>query len=229
MLWLVLLVSLPLLLLAPGWWVQRVMRRYAEPADRYPLSGARLARELLDACHLHDVRVEATEQGDHYDPQARTVRLTPPHHDGRSLAAVTIAAHEVGHALQHAEGYRPLRWRGQLVGFASRAQRAAPLLLMAAPLLLMVTRVPGVALVAALLAVAAMALGTLVHLVTLPTEFDASFGRALPLLRQGGVLRDGDEPHARRLLTAAALTYVAAAAMSLLNLGRWLPLLRRAI
>ncbi len=92
---------------------------------------------------------------------------------------------------------------------------------------MLIARVPQASLGILLLAVASMALGTLVHLVTLPVELDASYGKALPILEQGNYLQDGDLPHARRILKAAALTYVAGSLASLLNLGRWIAVLRR--
>src|SRR5690606_29338165 len=98
------LVLLTLLLLAlvvgPSMWVKSVMSRYRTPRDRYPKTGGQLARELLDAAGLQHVRTETTESGDHYDPIGKVLRLTPSNFDERSLTAVTIAAHEVGHALQ---------------------------------------------------------------------------------------------------------------------------------
>ena len=102
--WLIALVLLFAILLGPGLWVRHVLRRYAEPADRYAASGtgAEFARHLLDRLQLRDVKVETTPQGDHYDPLARAVRLSAANHDGASLTAVTVAAHEVGHAIQHA-------------------------------------------------------------------------------------------------------------------------------
>lgn len=227
MIWILLLLALLALLFLPALWVRRVMARYAEPADRYPVSGAQLARRLLDTLGLSSVRVERTETGDHYDPEDKAVRLSEANYGSRSLTAITVAAHEVGHALQDHKGFVPLRLRGSLVRLAMGAQRAAPVLLMAAPVLVLATRSPVLGLVAAVAAFGSMLLMTAVHLVTLPAEIDASFGRAMPLLHRENVLIPGDEPHARRLLTAAALTYVSAALMSLLSLARWLPLLRR--
>jgi uncharacterized protein len=223
----VLLLLLLGLMLWPAWWVRRVIARYSQPPDRYPHTGAEIARRLLSRLGLRDVGVELTDAGDHYDPITRTVRLSEAHFHGRSLAAVTIAAHEVGHAVQDFMAYPPLRWRGRLVHAANAAQRAAPTLLLLAPVLVLLTRSPLPGLLALVLALGSMLLMVVVHLVTLPTEFDASFGRALPLLHREAVLIPGDERHARRLLKAAALTYVSAAALSLLSLARWLPLLRR--
>lgn len=215
-------------LFGPAWWVKRVLEKYSSPADRYASSGtgASLARHLLDLHELADVKVETTQLGDHYDPVARSVRLAPAHHDGSSLTAVVVAAHEVGHALQHARGERLFATRYRLARLAAGAQRAAGLMLVAAPLLALVTRMPQTGGLMLVLAVASAALGTLVHFATLPVELDASFGKALPLLAAGR-LHTPDLPHARRILRAAAFTYVAGSLASLLNLARWLTVLRR--
>lgn len=215
------------LVFGPGLWVRRVMTRYAQPADRYDGSGAELARHLLDLHDLQTVSVEKTEQGDHYDPQEKAVRLSSGNYDGRSLTAITIAAHEVGHALQDASGYGPLRYRGRLVAATRHLERLGAVLLLAAPFLAAVSRAPGLGILFFLGGLLTLGTGTLVHLITLPTEFDASFGRALPLLERERILKAPDHPHARRLLTAAACTYVAASLMSLLNIGRWIAILRR--
>jgi Zn-dependent membrane protease YugP len=203
------------------------MNRYSEPADRYPGTGGELARHLLDGFGLEHVRVEQTEAGDHYDPRDRTVRLTPEKYGGRSLTAVTVAAHEVGHALQDHDEYAPLRLRTRLVGATRHLERIGAAVLMASPFVGLLTRAPAAGALTFMGGLLTLGSASLVHLVTLPTEIDASFSRALPILERGGYLKDGDEPHARRLLTAAALTYVAASLMSLLNIARWWALVRR--
>ena len=106
---LILILALLALTIGPGLWVQAVIRRYREPANRYPRTGGQTARRLLDTLGLRHVITEVTEHGDHYDPLAKAVRLTADNFNGRSLTAVTIAAHEVGHALQDARGFGPLR------------------------------------------------------------------------------------------------------------------------
>lgn len=216
-----------LLVFGPGLWVQRVLARYSEPAERYPGTGGELARYLLDDLGLKHVTTEVTDRGDHYDPDAKAVRLSPDKFDGRSLTAITVAAHEVGHAHQDATGYAPLRWRTRLVKLAAPGQRLGAGILMLAPVVTLITRAPVAGLLMLLGGFLVMGLNTVIHAVTLPMELDASFGRALPMLREGGFLRDGDEPHARRLLKAAALTYVSASLMSLLNVARWWAILRR--
>jgi Zn-dependent membrane protease YugP len=214
-------------ILGPGLWVKRVMARYHNPPDRYAVSGGEAARKLLDSLGLEQVKTEVTEAGDHYDPTEKAVRLSAQNFDGRSLTAITIAAHEVGHALQDAEGYAPLKWRSRLVQWVGPVEKIGAGLMMATPLILGLTRLPMAG--ALMVTGGLMTLGTavVIHMLTLPTEFDASFGRALPLLKKQEVLHPTDERHARRLLKAAAMTYVSASLMSLLNIARWWAILRR--
>jgi Zn-dependent membrane protease YugP len=229
MIWIILVLLLLACITLPGIWVKRVLRQYSEPADRYrdQGSGAELARHLLDRFELSKVKVEETDAGDHYDPQAKAVRLSSGNYSGYSLTAITVATHEVGHAIQDARNEVLFNMRQRLVHAAIKGERVGSILLIAAPIIMLVTRVPQAGLLAVLIAIGSMALGTLVHLMTLPVEFDASFSKALPLLEEGGYLHEGDQPHARRILKAAALTYVAGSLASLLNLGRWLMVLRR--
>jgi Zn-dependent membrane protease YugP len=203
------------------------MERYSRPADRYPDTGAETARKLLDSFELQQVGVELSESGDHYDPENKMVRLMAQNLDGRSLTAVTIAAHEVGHALQDAQGFAPLKLRTRLVKWVSPVEKIGAALLMATPLIIGLTRLPAAGLLMFLGGLLTLGSATVIHMLTLPTEFDASFGRALPMLAEQEILRSVDEPHARKLLRAAALTYVSASLMSLLNIARWWAILRR--
>jgi Zn-dependent membrane protease YugP len=216
-----------IVIFGPGLWVRRVLDRYSVPADRYSGTGGNLARHLLDRHGLHDVQVEATDQGDHYDPEAKVVRLTEDKFAGRSLTAITVAAHEVGHALQDHEGYAPLRLRTRLVKATRGVEKIGAGVLVIAPFLGIVTRAPGLSLITFAAGLLTLGTAAVVHFVTLPTEFNASFARALPILDEHRILKPVDRPHARRLLTAAALTYVSASLMSLLNIARWLAILRR--
>jgi Zn-dependent membrane protease YugP len=225
--WLLLALIILAFIFGPGLWVQRIMARYSAPDDRYEGTGGELARHLLDRLGLEQVKVEETEQGDHYDPREKAVRLTSDKLNGRSLTAITVAAHEVGHAIQDADGYAPLRMRTQLAGVTRHMERAGAAVLLAAPFLGLLMRAPSVTALMFLGGLMSLGTSTLVHLITLPMEMDASFSRALPMLEKGEILISGDGPHARRLLKAAALTYVAASLMSLLNIARWLALLRR--
>lgn len=225
---LLLILLLLALIFGPGLWVQRVMARYSEPGDRYPGSGGQFARHLLNRLGLEDVRVEPAQQGgDHYDPEARVVRLTPDKFNSASLTAITVAAHEVGHAIQHRDNFPAFAWRSRMVRLARSGERVGAFILMGMPIVVALTRIPQAGLLFLLGGVASIGLGTLVHLITLPVELDASFNRALPILEKGEYLKPEDRGGARKLLKAAALTYVATSLMSLLNVWRWLRLLRR--
>ena len=224
---LILVILLLLLIIGPGIWVKRVMERYHRPPDRYGRSGGETARKLLDSLGLEQVGAEITESGDHYDPTDKVVRLTEQNYHGKSLTAVTIAAHEVGHALQDAEGFAPLKWRTHLVKWVSPIEKVGAILMMATPLIIGITRLPVAGLLMFLGGLLTLGSAVAVHVLTLPTEMDASFGRAMPLLKKQEVLYPADERHARRLLKAAAMTYVSASLMSLLNIARWWAILRR--
>lgn len=223
----IVLIFVLVVVFGPGLWVKRVLARYSKPADRYSGTGAQLARHLLDENGLTAVKVEPTEHGDHYDPEARAVRLTPDKFEGRSLTAITVAAHEVGHALQDHGNFGPLRWRTRLVKATRGIERIGAAVLIVSPFLGLVTRIPALGLLTFAAGLVTLGTSAVVHFVTLPTEFDASFTRALPMLDRHRILKEVDRPHARRLLTAAALTYVSASLMSLLNIARWIAILRR--
>ena len=214
------------IIVLPQYWVRQTIRRHGGQRPDLPGTGGELARHLLDHFELRDVAVEKSDTGDHYDPDKKAVRLVESHFDGRSLSAAAIAAHEVGHALQDAAGERLLSIRQRLARFATYTDRAAGLFFIAAPFLAILARTP--AAFAALLGLGIILLGVrvLVTLVTLPVEFDAGFRKALPILEEGRYLAEGDLPAARSVLRAAALTYVASALVTLIDLARWIRLLR---
>jgi hypothetical protein len=212
----------------PQWWASRTLRRYNDELAHLPGTGGELARHLLDRFQLQDVALELTGKGDHYDPQSRVVRLEEAHMQGRSLTAVAVAAHEVGHAIQHASGYRPLAMRSRLVDATQWLQRAGALLMMLFPVAVLLTRAPVAGLLVAVAGLCMLGFPVLVHLVTLPVEWDASFQRALPILRDGNYVAGYELKAVERILFACALTYVAASLASLLNVARWWMILRGA-
>ena len=216
------------LILGPQWWAQYTFRRYAGVLPRIPGTGGELARHLLDRFEMSGVAVEKTEKGDHYDPEARVVRLSPDNHDHNSLTAVAVAAHEVGHAIQHQRNESKLALRTRLVKLAQTTQQIGAGAMFLLPVAMLITRAPSAGLLMGAIGLGSMASATLVHLVTLPVEIDASFGKALPILRAGNYIQTEDEVAVRRVLRAAAFTYVAGSLASLLNLARWLAFLRRA-
>jgi Zn-dependent membrane protease YugP len=218
-----------LLVFGPQWWAQYTFRRHADVLPRIPGTGGELARHLLDQFGMTDIPVEKVEKGgDHYDPEVRAVRLSPDNYDHNSLTAVAVAAHEVGHAIQHQRNESKFALRHRLVKVAQTTQQFGAGAMFLLPVALAITRAPSAGLIMAAIGLGSMASATLVHLVTLPVEIDASFGKALPILMAGHYIQPGDEAAVRRVLRAAAFTYVASSLASLLNLARWLAFLRRA-
>jgi Zn-dependent membrane protease YugP len=211
----------------PQIWLTRTLRKYHQPADKFPGTGGQFAVHLLKQLNIDDVSVEATPAGDHYDPRQKMVRLGEDNFNNKSLTAIVVAAHEVGHAIQHKSRYRLFRLRQALAVLAIVAEKTGIIIFMIMPVLTLVSRAPIVAIMATAAAVILMSIGVLVHLITLPVELDASFKRALPLLEAGEYLDTEDYPAARKILRAAAFTYLAGALSSLLNLSRWIAILRR--
>jgi Zn-dependent membrane protease YugP len=208
--WLVL--ALPGMLL--GLWASsRVRSAYARASQipsRRGRTGADVAREILDLERIGDVVVEPTGGflSDHYHPVERTLRLSEDNYHGDSLAAVGISAHEVGHAIQHARGYLPLMLRSALVPLCQVGGMVAQLAMLGGLLLMMMSPVLGRTLL--LWAVLGYGAVFLFTLVTVPVELNAS-SRALRVITEAGLVDDDELPEVRRVLGAAALTYVAAA------------------
>ena len=225
---LILVIAACTLLLAflPQMWVRRVIARHSAERSDFPGSGGEFARHLLDRMGLVAVKVEESGAGDHYDPETKTIRLLPAHMRARSLSAVVIAAHEVGHAMQDATGYPPLQARTRLARQAQKLETIGAVVMLAAPILMVLAKSPYVLALQVFVGVVILAMSVLIHASTLPTEYDASFRRALPILKAGEYIPAKDMPAAREILRAAALTYVAAAAMSLFDIMRWLRVLR---
>lgn len=217
-----LIALLSLLSWAPSLWVRSRMRRHGDERVDLPGTGAELAEHLVRRFGLEGVTVERTDAlTDHYDPVSRTVRLGPDNHDGRSLTAVAVAAHEVGHAIQYARDEPVTRLRTRWSPIAAGATRAGVVVLALLPVAGLLTRSPGAIAAVVALSVGLQLLGALAHAIVLPMEWDASFAKALPLLVEGEYLDETDLPAVREVLRAAALTYVARALSDLVNLGRW--------
>jgi Zn-dependent membrane protease YugP len=224
MIWILVFILLLALFLLPQWWVGRVLKRHGEERDDFPGSGGELAQHLIKTEGLEGVQVESTDSGDHYDPMDKMVRLTPDKLEGRSLTAIVVAAHEVGHAIQDHHKETTFNARIKAAKFANIAQRITPIAFWLSPVIALIN--PGASRVTLGIAVLSILASTLVHLITLPVEWDASFGKALPILEKGGYLNDQDMKGARQILLAAALTYVAGSLASLLNVWRWLRYLK---
>ncbi len=221
-----LLLLIAAVVFGPQMWAKRVLARHSGPRDDLAGTGGELARHLIEGLELPGVTVEATDGGDHYDPLAKTVRLNRAHWSAKSLTALVVASHEVGHAIQDATGYRPFRTRTRLVQGAQGVQKIGIALMMAIPVVAILARSPRLGGLMFLVGLATLAPSVVVHLATLPVEWDASFRRALPILAANDDLRPEDRPAARRILTAGALAFVAGSLASLLDLWRWIVLRR---
>ena len=200
-------------------WAQYILKRHSNPRSDFPGTGGEFARHILDLSELKELPVEVSSVGDHYDPIEKKVRLEEENYKGSSLTAVVVAAHEVGHALQDRDNYKPLRVRTQLAQVGVYGEIVAKTILYSTPVLTYLS--PRLALISIGIFIALMAFRVLLHLITLPVEFDASFNRALPILDAGNFIPKSDLPAARSILTACALTYVAATLFSIIDIIRW--------
>ena len=214
------------LLFGPQLLVRRAIARHGAERPDLPGTGAELARHLLDEADLSGVPVELTGDGDHYDPEARAVRLTP---------RITTAARSRPRRSRRTRSRTPCSTRAASAAFARRlalvknliwVERAASVIMLATPLVFMAVKSPALAILQVGAGLALLAIRIAVHALTLPVEFDASFGKALPVLTRGRYLVAGDLPAARSVLTAAAFTYVAAALAALIDVARWVRVLR---
>ena len=215
------------LIFGPSLWVKFVMKRYSKEKPEMPGTGGELAKHLIERFTLKDVKVEVTELGDHYDPVEKKVRLLRQHYESKSLTAVAIAAHEVGHAIQDQQGDKRLATRTKMIPVADKVARWSAAIISLSPVIGIITRHPMPFSLVLLLGLSGFIARMMVHAVTLPIEFDASFAKALPVLREGSYVSKSDEDAVSRILRAAALTYVSAALADILNLGRWIAILLR--
>jgi hypothetical protein len=224
--YLIILALLLSVVYGPQLWLQYTIKRYSQHREDLAGSGGELAQHLVKRFMLEGVSVEQTEKGDHYDPQTRVVALSKATFEDHSIAAVAVAAHEVGHAIQHSLNERGLRWRTRLAILAHYAGKIGASMMMVIPLFALVTKVPAIALISFASGFTIMASSTVVHLLTFPVEWDASFNKAYPILVEGQYIQPQDQPAVRSLLMAAALTYVAASLISLLSFWRWMRMIR---
>ncbi|RKQ37646.1 zinc metallopeptidase [Oceanobacillus halophilus] len=212
------LVYFALIILIPLWAQGKVKSTYKkyskQPTSSY-MTGAEVARKILDDNGLYDVTIEETRGmlSDHYDPRKKVVRLSSDNYHGRSMAASAVAAHEVGHAIQDQQDYAFLRFRSALVPVANLGSNLSMILIIAGIIFYSQSWI--------LLGIIFMAAAVLFQLVTLPVEFDAS-NRAMGELVSTGVIRNNEERDTKKVLNAAAMTYVAAALVALLELSRFL-------
>jgi uncharacterized protein len=205
-------------------WAQAKVKSNFRKGSTYTVSsgmtGVEVARRILDSEGLSDVRIELSRRGvlsDHYDPTAKVIRLSEPVYRGNSISSLSVAAHEVGHAIQHANHYSMLVLRHKLVPFANIGSQMAPFLLIAG-FLLNLGNLIGIGIILFSAAV-------IFQLVTLPVEFDAS-SRARNKLLELGMITNQEERGVAKVLNAAALTYVASTMIAVLELVKYIMIFR---
>jgi len=225
---LLLILLIALVIIGPQLWIRWVFMRYAADLPDIPGTGAELARHLLQRFEIDDVIVEeTTPQRDHFDSSEPAIRLSPDNYHGRSLTAIAVATHEVGHAIQWHRKEPVFRLRQRYIPLALKFQRAGILMLSLSPILGVLTRSPAGVLLPVAGGVIAALCGAATYLIVLPEEWDASFNKAMPILIDGDYIGERQHEAVRSILRAAAFTYAAGALASLLQVWRWLPLLLR--
>ncbi|SDQ54825.1 hypothetical protein SAMN05216232_2069 [Virgibacillus subterraneus] len=211
------IIYIALLMIIPIWAqskVKKTYKKYSKKATSSQMTGAEVARKILNDNGIFDVNIEVTKGvlSDHYDPSKKVLRLSKDIYYGQSMASSAIAAHEVGHAIQDAQDYAFLRFRHALVPAASMGSKMSFFLIFAGIIFTMPNML--------LFGIIFMSAAVLFQLVTLPVEFDAS-NRAMGQLVSTGVIRNNEERETKKVLNAAALTYVAAAMVALAELIRF--------
>lgn len=210
------------------WWVRSAFQQASQIPNRQRITGAQAARQILDSAGLSMVPIQPTQSAamrpqlaaspsldDHYDPRDKTLHLSGAVYGSASIAAVAVAAHEAGHAVQDAQGYVPMRLRAAIVPAASIGSNFG--------LFLVIIGIIMGSIQLAWLGIAAFSLGVVFSLLTLPVELNAS-SRALQLLTTTGIVDQTEMPQAKAVLRAAAFTYVAGLAAAILNLLYWVSL-----
>ena len=227
MLVVIFLVFLLAIFIGPSLWVKYVLKKHSRELEKMPGTGGELAEHLLSQYALGHVKVNRLEDdSDHYNPQENTVNLGPRAYSGKSLTAVATAAHEVGHAIQFNRNEPVSFLRKRYLSKAIALRQVGVYILMAMPLVAIVVRIPQLAVLQVGVGLFVMIISVLMYVAILPEEFDASFNKALPMLKKGDYVPDVYMPAISQILRACALTYVAAALADVLKLWRWVRYLR---
>jgi len=217
-----------IVIIGPSIWVKITLNKYSTELSELPGTGGEFAIHLINRFGLTEVSVEQGEEGqDHYSPDEKCIRLSPRYYNGKSITAVAIAAHEFGHALQYFHQEPITKLREKYTPIAMGIERLSLTLIAIFPVIIAVFKVPQFGLISVLLGLSTLIISVLLQFIILPMEWDASFNKAYPILEKGNYLHESDLPKIKRILRAAALTYVAATLSSLLNIWRWVRLFRR--
>ncbi len=222
------LVALLLILLiyGPQLWIRFVLWRHSKNIVDMPGSGGELAKHLIERFELTGVEVVKGNKGeDYYSPSEKIVSLSPDIYNGKSITAISVAAHEVGHAIQFCREEPVSKLREKYLGKAFQIQRIGSYILMAMPLVTILVKNPLVFVVFGTIGLLTMLASVFMYVAILPEEYDASFKKALPILKEG-YLPEQYMPAANSVLKVAALTYVAGALANILSIWRWIRYLR---
>ena len=215
-----------LMIFGPNLWVKYILKKHHKPREGMPGTGGELALHLIQRFKLEGVIVKLGKiNEDHYDSIKNTVCLSPEVYQGKSLTAVAVAAHEVGHAIQFNHNEPVSKLRKKYLHKAHVIQHYGVIILMSIPLVGLIFRIPHLALLTAFVGIITMFASVLMYVAILPEEYDASFKKALPILQQGYIPEE-HLPAVRQVLKACAYTYVAGALADILRLWRWLTIMR---
>ncbi len=226
MFYLLLAIIVVLIVYAPQLWVKHAIRKHNTHIEEMPGTGSELALHLIERFKLEGVSVKKTSKDeDYYSPGEKEIGLSPEVYDGKSISALAITAHEVGHAIQYVNEEPVSRLRDKYTHRAALAQSIGIYILSFSPVLGGLARSPAVMVIIVLAGLLAMLSSVVLHAMILPEEYDASFSKALPILNEG-YLPPEYMPAARQVLKACALTYVSGALADILSVWRWIAILR---
>ena len=213
-----LLYFLPFLsLFLPSIWVNYVLKKNNSIISDMPFTGKQLGQKILEEKKLENVSIEPIKQMDHYNPIEKKVHIGEDKINKKSITSIAVVAHEIGHAIQDKEGYKPLLLRQKLIEKTIILQRLGSfLLIIGLPSIFAFTKSPLITFIAAILIMGCLSTNVLIHLITLPVEFDASFKRALPILQK--YVPNENMKQCRSVLRAAAFTYLAQSIVSIFRL-----------
>lgn len=222
MLWVIVIIMALVLIVGPNIWVKWTLKRYSQERKDLAGTGGQLAEHLVKRFELKNVIVERTVEGqDHFDFIAHAVRLSPSVFDGRSLTAVAVSVHEIGHAIAHEKQEPISRLSTHYLPLARVLQRITACVLLGWPLISVLMHIPYTAQLHAVLVVLSGLVAVLIQFSMLPEECDASFNKALPILSEGNYISQSELPIIKRILTACAMTYVASALIKVVFFWRW--------
>ncbi len=206
-----------LILFLPNLWVNYILKKYNKIIPDMPFTGKELGIKILEEQKLKNITINPIKQIDHYNPIEKKINISEDKINNKSITSIAIVVHEIGHAIQDRDNYKPLKVRQTLIEKTFLFQRLGSfLLIIGLPSIFAITKSPIVTLLAGLIIMGCLSTNVLIHLITLPVEFDASFKRALPILKK--YVPSENMKQCRSVLNAAAFTYLAQSIVSIFRL-----------